>query len=120
MGTLSASYSGVTKTTTLTVNPPLAAALSSVTLNPAAVIGGTSAIGTVTLTAAAPAGGATVALASSNTTLAKVPASVVIPAGSTSANFTITTFSTRKTATVTITATYAGVSKAAALTVKRR
>ena len=120
MGTLSASYSGVTKTTTVTVNPPLATALSSVTLNPAAVIGGTSATGTVTLTAAAPTGGATVALASSNTTLAKVPASVVMPAGSTSATFTITTFSARKTATVTITASYAGVNKTAALTVKRR
>jgi hypothetical protein len=119
-GTLSASYNGVTKTTTLTVNPAPAAALSSLALNPSAVLGGSPSTGTVTLTSAAPAGGATVALTSSNTALAKVPASVVVPAGSTTATFTATTFSAKKNTTVTITASYAGVGKSAGLTVKRR
>jgi hypothetical protein len=119
-GTLSASYSGVTKTTTLTVNPVPAAALSSITLNPTAVVGGTSSTGKVTLTAAAPSGGATVALASAKTTLAKVPASVLVPAGSTSATFAVTTFATKKNTSVTITASYAGLNKTATLTVKRR
>jgi len=49
--TLSASYSGVTKTTTFTVNPASAPALATLTLNPTSVKGGTSATGTVTLTA---------------------------------------------------------------------
>jgi hypothetical protein len=63
--TVSGSYSGVTKTASLTVTPPPAAALSSVTLSPASVSGGSPSTGTVTLTAAAPAGGAVVALSSS-------------------------------------------------------
>jgi hypothetical protein len=119
-GTLTASYSGVTKTTTLTVNPVPAAALSSLSLNPSAVIGGSPSTGTVTLTSAAPSGGVTVALTSSNTALAKVPASVLIPAGTTSATFSVTTFATKRNASVTITASYSSVSKTAALTVKRR
>ena len=52
--TISATYNG-TQTATLTVNPPT---LSSVTLSPAAVTGGTSTTGTVKLGGAAPAGGA--------------------------------------------------------------
>jgi PKD repeat protein len=55
--------------------------LSSVTLNPASVTGGTSSTGTVTLSGAAPTGGATVSLSSSNTTAAQVPASVTVAAG---------------------------------------
>ncbi len=119
-GTLSATYSGVTKTTTLTVNPVPAAVLSSLTLSPTAVVGGSPSTGTITLNAAAPAGGATVALSSSNTGVAKVPASVVVPAGSTSATFTVTTFLPKRNTSATISATYAGVGKTAALTVKRR
>jgi hypothetical protein len=55
------------------------------------VIGGDPATGTVTLTAAASAGGTQVALSSNDTAAATVPASVTVPAGSTSASFPITT-----------------------------
>ena len=49
--TITATYNGVAKTATLTVNPP-AAALAGVTVNPAAVTGGAGSTGTVTLGAA--------------------------------------------------------------------
>ncbi len=120
VGTLSASYAGVGKTSTLTVNPVPAATLSSLSLNPASVVGGVSSTGTVTLTKAAPAGGALVSLLSSNTALAKVPASVLVPAGASSTNFVVTTVATRKAASVTISASYSGLTRTATLGIKRR
>jgi len=74
----------------------------------------------VTLTKAAPAGGATVSLFSSNAALAKVPASVLVPAGASSTNFVVTTVATRKTTSVTISASFAGITRTATLGVKRR
>ena len=69
--TITATYSGVVKTATLTVNPA-AAALLGVSVNPTAVTGNAGSTGTVTLTSAAPAGGAVVTLRSSNTNAATV------------------------------------------------
>jgi hypothetical protein len=123
VGTLTASYDGVAKTTTITVNPPPpppVAALSGVTLSPASVVGGANATGTVQLTAAAPSGGAVVSLSSSNTSVATVPANVTVGAGATSASFTIATRQTKKNVNVTIGAVYAGTTKTAVLNVKRR
>ena len=122
LSTVSATYSGVTKTTTLTVNPASAPppALAAIALNPVSVVGGGSAIGTVTLTAPAPAGGATVTLGSSKSTLASVPAMVVVAAGTTSKSFTVTTAKSRRSTSVTISASYAGAKKSAVLTVTRR
>ena len=121
LATLSATYGGVTKTTTVTVNPAAAGAtLATLSLNPTDVKGGGSVTGTVTLSALAPANGATVTLRSSNPALASVPASVLVSAGTSSKPFTITTAATRKNASVTISASYAGVTKTATLTVKRR
>ncbi|PYN90011.1 MAG: hypothetical protein DMD87_03420 [Candidatus Rokuibacteriota bacterium] len=82
-------YGGALSSATLTVT--LASALSALSLNPSSVPGGAASIGTVTLSAAAPAGGAEVPLSSSNAAVATVPASVTVPAGSTSANFTVST-----------------------------
>ena len=120
LATLSATYSGVTKTTTVTVNPAAAATLATLSLNPTAVKAGGSVTGTVTLSALAPANGATVTLTSSNPALASVPASVLVSAGTSSKPFTVTTGATRKNVSVTISASYAGVTKTATLTVKRR
>jgi hypothetical protein len=66
-------------------------ALSDLSLNPSTVTGGTPSTGTVTLTSPAPAGGVVVALSSHDTTVATVPASVTVPAGASSATFTVTT-----------------------------
>jgi hypothetical protein len=118
--TIGASYAGVTKTTTLTVNPVAAAALASLSVTPSSVVGGTSATGTVTLTAAAPAGGSVVTLTSSDPGVASTPASVTVAAGASSANFTVATTRPRRATAVTLSARAGTVTKTATLTVTRR
>ena len=113
--TISATGAGVTLTTTLTLLP--AGALSGVSIDPATVTGGTSATGTVTLASAAPAGGTPVALSSSNTAVATVPAGVTVPEGQTSASFAISTSSVGSSTSVTISASEGDVTKSATLTV---
>src|SRR2546429_275938 len=94
-------------------------ALSSVSLNSASVVGGNSVLGAVTLNMLAPAD-VEVSLAADPSNAAKVPPSVTVPAGSTSATFQITTL-LNKTAvvgndtTVTIYGNY-GVTKHASFT----
>jgi hypothetical protein len=119
-GNITATYSGVTKSATLTVKPPAPAALTSLTLNPSTVVASATSKGTVNLTAAAPAGGAVVALTSSNSSRATIPASVTVPAGASSATFNVGTATTNKKTSVTITASYGGVNKSATLTIIRR
>src|SRR6266436_5875799 len=98
------------------ISPALS--LSSLTLSPTSVIGGTqSSTGTVTLSGAAPAGGAQVALASSNTAAARVPASVTVAAGASSATFTVSTSAVTASTAVTISAVYGGVTRTASITV---
>ncbi len=65
---------------------------------------------TVTLSAAAPAGGLAVTLASNNSAVT-VPASVTVPAGSTSGAFSATVTAVTTTQTATLTATANGVAK---------
>ena len=116
---LSATYSGVTTTTTLTVNPPAPAALGALTVSPTSVAGGKSATGTVSLTAPAPAGGALVTLASARPS-ASVPANVLVVGGTSSASFAISTARVMMKTAVKISATYAGATKTATLTLTRR
>src|SRR5205814_10192082 len=78
----------------------VSAAVASVTLNPSTVVGPASSTATVTLRSAAPNGNAVVALASSNTVFAVVPNSVVVPAGRTSATFTVNAAQVTSTTTV--------------------
>jgi hypothetical protein len=119
---LTATYSGVQKATTFTVNPaPVSpATLSALSLSQTSVIGGTSVAATITLSSPAPAGGARVTLKSSKTSIATTPSSVTVPAGARSANFPISTGRPPRDSTVTISATYANVTKSASLAVKRR
>lgn len=115
--TITASAGSVSRTATLTVNPSSSSvSLQSLTISPTSVWGGSSATGTVRLSGPAPAGGAVVQLRS-NSSRATVPSTVTVPAGATSANFTIRTTSAFSITTVTITATYNGVSRSAQLTV---
>ena len=81
--------------------------VTSLTLSPNSLNGGASSQATVSLSAPAAAGGTVVTLSSSNTAVANVPVSVTIPAGSSSANFTVTTNPVGATTTVAISATYA-------------
>jgi hypothetical protein len=112
--TITASQGSISGFATLTVSPPL---LSSVTLNPTSVTGGSTAAGTVTLASAAPAGGVVIALSSSNTAVATVPASVTVAPSATTATFTVTTVLPATTIAVTISATNGGTTQTALLTV---
>ena len=114
--TISAAYGGATRSASLTVTPapPPPTTISSLTLDPANVIGGQSSTGTVTLTGPAPAGGAQVFLSSSNGA-ASVPSSVIVPAGATSATFTVNTSFVLISTSATISASYNGTTRTATL-----
>ena len=71
-------------------------------------------MGTVTLTQPAPAGGAQVLLSSSNGA-ASVPTSVFIPAGATSASFTVRTSVVLISTSAAVSASYNGTTQTAAL-----
>jgi hypothetical protein len=118
-GNITASFSGVNKSTTITVNPAIPVILSSVTLTPSVIAGGSTSVGTVSLTVPAPTGGVAIGILSNKPSKATVPASVVVPAGSASASFDITTTSVKWKTIVTITASHAGLKKSAKLTLKR-
>jgi len=93
------------------------ASLSAVSVSPSTVVGGTTAQGTITLTGAAPSGGAAVTLSSSNPSVVSVPASVTVAAGTSSAPFGVNTSSVTANTSITITATYAGITRTTTLTV---
>ena len=96
--------------------PMIQATLSTLTVNPASVLGGTGSTGTVTLSAPAPAGGAVVTLSSSDPS-AVVPASVSVSADQTAATFPVTTTAVSSVKTDTLTAAYNGIHQTATLTV---
>lgn len=96
---------------------PAATVLQSVTLNPVSVTGGKPSTGTVTLAAPAPAGGLKVSLASSDPTVATVPASVTVPQGASSLTFTVTTKAVTASRTVAISTLVPGETKSASLIV---
>ena len=106
---------------TFTVQPAVtAAALASLVLDRTTVVGPATAVGTAALTSPAPSGGATVALTSSQSAVATVPASVVVAAGATSATFTVSIAATKRNAVATISASYAGVTKTTIIKITRR
>jgi uncharacterized repeat protein (TIGR03803 family) len=91
--------------------------VSAITLNSPSIQGGVVGNGFVTLTAPAPLGGAIVTLASSNTAVATVPATVIIEQGLTTGNFAITTNIVSATATTTLSANLGSSTKSGLLTV---
>jgi hypothetical protein len=114
--TLNTNQGSTQRSVALLVRPPV---LSSVAVNPTTVIGKTATVqGTITLTGPAPTGGVNVALGSSNPTIVGVPASVNVAAGSTTAQFTVSSEPVGSPTAVTITASGQGVQRTAALTVQ--
>ena len=113
--TVSASANGASLTAPLTVTAP---AVMSAVLAPSTVTGGTVAPGTLTLNGPAPVGGITIVLTSSNPIATPSPASLVIPAGSTSGVFNVNTTVVSALTTATITAAYNGLTNTALLTVQ--
>jgi hypothetical protein len=97
--------------------------VAPLTLNPSSIIGGptSNVTGTVNLSGPAPSGGAVVALATNNAAAAR-PAqpTVTVAANQTSAQFTINTGAqpTNTSVSVQISATFAGSTQSAALTVQ--
>jgi hypothetical protein len=116
---ISASYVGVTQNASLTVTPPPppGPTLTSLSLSPPGVIGGSSSAGSVALSAPAPNGGVLVSLLSSNTAVATVPANVTVPTGHTSATFTVNTLAVTASTSVEVSASYAGVTHRTSLPV---
>ena len=117
---ISATYNGLTRTAQLTVTPPPvvpAPTLDSVFLDPAIVqTGTTSTSATIFFSGPTPAGGALVTLASSDTSKATVPASILVPANSGAGAFPVA-INGSASGTVTISATYNGVTRSAVLTI---
>jgi hypothetical protein len=109
---ITASYLGSSKTAAMTVT----IGLNSISFNPASVKGGNTSQGTVTLTGPAPAGGVVVNLSADTWVVDGYP-TVTVPAGATSANFTIWTAVVSVNTPATIYGTYAGVTKSNILTV---
>lgn len=97
--------------------PVLAPARPSALLVTGPVWESSSATATVTVSSAA---GVTVKLSSSNTSAARVPATVVVPAGATSASFAVTTYAVRRNTAVTIKASANGTTLGTTVTVLNR
>jgi hypothetical protein len=118
---ITASFNGTSRTSTLSVTPPSAppssATLQNLALSPSSVTGGSGAQGALVLSGAAPAGGIAIALTSSNAAVAVVPAGATVAGGSTSAVFAVTTNAVSSVTTVTISATYNGITRTADLSV---
>lgn len=113
---VSATYNGVTVTGTATLNPAPVVALAAISVV-TPVTGGEALQGTVVLTNPATGTGVTVNLVSGATALATVPATVLVPAGSTIASFTGTTAKVLSTKTTKISAAYHGIVLSTTLTV---
>ena len=106
---ISATYGTTKRTASLTVK---VAVLSSLTLSPTSVKGGTQATGTVILSGPAPPLGATVTLISSNTNVATVPPTVTVPTNMTSTTFAIATSLVTANKSVTISGKFGSTQKA--------
>lgn len=113
--TLTATEGLTKRVATVRINP---VALNACSLAPTTVAGGLANVtGTVTLNGGAGAGGFPVTLAS-NSPAALVPASVIVPAGTNSVPFTITTKQVAARTSVAISCSASGVTRLPALTIQ--
>jgi hypothetical protein len=113
---ISGKHDGVRKSVGLAIKPPL---LTLISLNPAAVAGGSTSTATVQLDGNAPPGGIEVTLSSDKPNRAGVPPSVIVAAGTDSATFAVNTTPGESIA-ATISASSDALTKKAALTVQRK
>jgi hypothetical protein len=113
---IAGNYDGVNKIVGLAVKPPV---LSSISLNPTEVIGGSSATATVRLNGNAPLGGIVVTLSTDKPSRAGVPPRVTVAAGSGSATFTVNTTAGEQVAAA-ISASSDALTKKTALTIQRK
>jgi hypothetical protein len=95
--------------------PPATPTTARIGILPNPVVGGTTTVGVVTLDRPAAPGDVMVPLTSSDAAVAAVPAVVIVPAGATTALFSIVTFPASAPAEARITATGPGGPRAATL-----
>ncbi|MCC7435978.1 MAG: hypothetical protein IT363_14945 [Methanoregulaceae archaeon] len=115
VATISAYYSGATRTTNLTLTP---ATLDLLWLTPTAVVGGNPSMGNLRLVGKAPPPlGALVTLTTSDPAAANHASLTVISWGASLKQFPVSTFGVDMIRNVTISATYAGVTRTANLSV---
>jgi hypothetical protein len=113
---ISAKVGSATKTAALQVLP---AVLQSITLSKTSIVGGSGTVtATVTFNGIAPAAGRIVPVASTNTSYAAVPTSVVVSSKASSATFTVTTHPVTSQKTITILAYYGTVKVTATLVIQ--
>ena len=110
--TLTATLNSGSTSAQFTLQPP---SLKSLTISPSTISGGAQPQGIVMLNGQAPAGGAMVTL-TSNSPSVSPPASVRVEAGSFSASFAIPTNAVAANTTASVTASYAGASAQAQVT----
>jgi hypothetical protein len=105
------------RTANLSVNPapPAGPTLSSVSVTPTSTTGGSGVTGTASFTGSM-SDGAGVQMASSDPAVASVPSEVVISAGAASSTFAVTTQPVTVQTSVTLTATWFGVTRSTTLT----
>lgn len=118
--TITGSYGGASRSATLSVSSPSnSAILSSATLTPSTVVGGsTQGVRVqVALDQPAPPEGATVSLSSDNPGIVNLPASLLIQSGGTNGFADFTTASVSTPTQVTIRATYGSSTQSAVLNV---
>ena len=104
-----------------TVRPPIRVALNGVTVNTKTPISGGMAVSSnrVTLTAPAPASGVTVWLGSSNPAVLSIaPSEVHVAEGAAEGSFGMSTTKVKVSTPVTISATYAGLTRLVTVTVR--
>ena len=80
--------------------------VQSIVFTPTQLVGGTSTSATVTLSGIAPAGGVAVTLRSDNATLVNLPPFILVPAGTSSVTFPVTTSTVPAPTTVFVLAAY--------------
>lgn len=102
-----------TQKASITVTPAI---LTSLTLSPSSVIGGTKSTGMVTLSGLAGPSGSTISL-SSNSAIATPPVTVMVPAGQSTASFQVTTSAVSSASTASITANLGSANLSSLLTI---
>ena len=116
---ITAAIQNVPRTANLSVNAatPPGPSLSTVSVKPSSLTGGSPATGTVTFSGATD--GAIVQLSSSDPAVVQVPSEALVNGGTASGPFAVTTSAVSATRTVTITATWFSITRTTTVTVTR-
>ncbi len=110
---VTASTTSMTVSNTMILDPMLA----GVGLAQSSIQGGQSVAATLYLNASAPMANAVVQLSSDQPSIVSMPASLMVPAGLSAVNFTITTSQVSTSTNVNITSSYAGATSVTTLTI---